>query len=237
MLEAYVTNLGKYNEGILAVEWLKLPANTKEMQELLKRIGVDGRRYEEIFITDYHTEIKGLHGCLSEHASIDELNYFASLLEKMDEGEREKFEAALAYGEHTGSLQDLINLSQNLDCYDFYHGVYDEEELGYYLIEELDALEIPDHLEQYFNYKAYGRDVSLNEGGLFTNYHYIAQNGNDFIEHYNGRDMPEEYRIFSCPKAERPSILETLKQFQDVKKEAPVLSGEKRRPVTAHDER
>lgn len=40
-IEAYVTNLGKYNEGELASEPLKFPTTTEEVQALLKRIGVD----------------------------------------------------------------------------------------------------------------------------------------------------------------------------------------------------
>ena len=47
LFEAYITNLGKYNEGRLVGETLKFPATTEEVQALLKRIGVDGVRYEE----------------------------------------------------------------------------------------------------------------------------------------------------------------------------------------------
>jgi len=237
VIEAYVTNLGKYNEGVLAGEWLKLPADTEDVQNLLKRIGVDGRRYEETFITDYETEIDGLYDHLSEYASVDELNYLASLLDEMNEGEREKFEAALAYGDYTGSLKDLINLSQNLDCYEYYPGVSDEDDLGRYLIDELGSLEVPEYLENYFDYEAYGRDVSLEDGGTFTNDGYVVSNGESFTEEYNGRDIPEEYRIFAYPKEERPSILETLKRFQEVKNEAPTLPDEKHKPSAAHDER
>ena len=44
LFEAYITNLGKYNEGRLVGETLKFPATTEEVQALLKRIGVDGVR-------------------------------------------------------------------------------------------------------------------------------------------------------------------------------------------------
>ena len=47
LFEAYITNLGKYNEGELAGETLKFPTTTEEVQALLKRIGVDGVRYRE----------------------------------------------------------------------------------------------------------------------------------------------------------------------------------------------
>ena len=67
LLEAYVTNLGKYNEGQLVGEPLKFPTTAEEVQSLLKRIGVDGIRYEEIFITDYDSDVLGLHKCLGEY--------------------------------------------------------------------------------------------------------------------------------------------------------------------------
>lgn len=141
---------------------------------------MDGVRYEEIFITDYETTVDGLHDCLSEYANIDELNYLAALIDDMVRSELDIFEAAIAYGEHTGSLKDLINLTQNLESYNYYHEVFDEEDLGYLLVEEVDALNIPENIEPYFDYEAYGRDVSLEEGGVFTGAGYIRSTGDSF---------------------------------------------------------
>jgi len=61
MIDVYITNLGKYNEGVLCGEYLKLPAEKSDVQALLARIGVDGIIYEETFITDYETDIDGLN--------------------------------------------------------------------------------------------------------------------------------------------------------------------------------
>ena len=44
MISAYIGNLGKYNEGILAVEPLRFPASTEEVQAVLSKIGVYGMR-------------------------------------------------------------------------------------------------------------------------------------------------------------------------------------------------
>lgn len=140
MISAYIGNLGKYNEGILAVEPLRFPASTEEVQAVLSKIGVDGIRYEEVFIADYETNVAGLRNHLGEGESIDELNYLASLLDGLDNGQKAKYEAALSLGEYTGSVKDLINLTQNLDCYEFYPEVQNEEELGRYLIDECGAL-------------------------------------------------------------------------------------------------
>ena len=56
-MQVYIANLGKYNEGRLVGETLKFPATTEEVQSLLKRIGVDGVRYEEIFITSFDGDV------------------------------------------------------------------------------------------------------------------------------------------------------------------------------------
>ena len=70
ILEAYVTNLGKYAEGQLVGETLKFPTTTEEVQSLLKRIGMDGVRYEEIFITSFDSDVPGLHEHLGEYENI-----------------------------------------------------------------------------------------------------------------------------------------------------------------------
>ena len=40
---AFITNLGKYNEGELVGEWVKFPTTAEELKEVFKRIGI-GRR-------------------------------------------------------------------------------------------------------------------------------------------------------------------------------------------------
>ena len=214
MIEAYITNLGKYVEGDLCGEYLKLPASQEDVQALLSRIGVDGVLYEEVFITDYKMGVASLHGCLDEYESIDELNYLASLLDDMDEGDIEKFEAAIAYGEHTNGAGELINLAQNLDCYEHYSEVTTEEELGYYLIDELGMLNIPEDLVNYFDYEAYGRDAVLN-GGILTDAGYVEHNGSGFTEYYGGRDdIPDEYKIFAYPDPpEKMPIKQQLEMY------------------------
>ena len=215
MIEAYVTNLGKYNEGDLCGEYLKLPATTEDVQALLARIGVDGVIYEETFITDYKTDGGGLSACLGEYESIDELNYLAALLSDMNEWDREKFSAALEYGEYTGSVKDLINLSQNLDNYIVEPDIDCDEDLGRYYASELGTLEVPEHLEPYIDYESYGRDVRLDEGGVFTGGGYVVENGGNFTEYYSDRDdIPEEYRIFEYPDPpDRMPIHEQLTMY------------------------
>jgi hypothetical protein len=105
----------------------------------------NGLLYEEFFITDYETNLAGMQN-MGEYESIDELNYLASLISDMPEWEREKFEAAAVYGDNSASVKELINLAQNLDCYDYFPNVSDNDGLGRYLIHELGYEEIPEQL-------------------------------------------------------------------------------------------
>lgn len=68
--EAFVTNLGKYNEGMLVGEWVKLPTTEEEMQKVFERIGIGkqdefGQPYEEWFITDYDARSMAFRRCLA----------------------------------------------------------------------------------------------------------------------------------------------------------------------------
>jgi len=140
----------------------------------------------------------------------------ASLLDELPKWEAEKFAAAVDFGEYN-SVKDLINLTQSLDCFEFYGGIENEENLDRSYIEEMCTLQIPEHLESYIDYEAYERDMSLDEDGRFTQGGYMVRTGDSFTELYSGRnDLPEEYRIFAYSKPEKLSIRDTLKQYQQM---------------------
>ena len=201
---AFITNLGKYNEGELVGEWVKFPTTADELKKVFERIGIGsaddfGQPYEEWFITDYDCYVGGLYDKLGEYANLDELNYLAAKLDDMDRSEYNQFLAAMEMGEHTGSIQDLINLTENLDCYDVYPDIEDHDDLGRYYIDELEAMQVPDHLRNYIDYEAYGRDVAIEEGGEFTEFGYVRDTGSRFVEVYDGdrENIPEEYRVMN----------------------------------------
>ena len=196
LFEAYITNIGKYNEGELVGETLKFPTTTEEVQALLKRIGVDGIRYQEFFITSFDGDVLGLYEYLTEYENLDELNHLACLLAEMSQAEREKFEAVIDGGEHTSDVKDLINLTYNLDNYDFYPDIDDEEALGRLYLQEFRAVPVPEELIDYIDYEAYGRDVRINENGHFAPGGDV-RGGGAFTEVYHGiQDIPDEHMLF-----------------------------------------
>ena len=201
---AFITNLGKYNEGELVGEWVKFPTTAEELKEVFKRIGIGqrddfGQPYEEWFITDYDCYVDGLYDKLGEYESLDELNYLASKLDEMSDSEYAQFQAGMEMGDHCGSLQEIINLTENLDCYEIYPHIEDYDDLGRYYIEELEVMQVPEHLQNYIDYEAYGRDVAMDENGSFTDQGYVRDTGDRFCEYYDGErgSIPDEYRVMA----------------------------------------
>ena len=228
--EAFITNLGKYNEGELVGEWVKFPTTSEELQKVFERIGIGskddfGNPYEEWFISDYDCYVDGLYEKLGEYENLDELNYLASKLDELDDHDYNHFQAAMQISDYTGSIKDVINLIDNLDKYEIYPGVESNADLGHYYIEELCMMEVPDYLADYIDYEAYGRDVAINEMGQFTDYGYVRDTQESFTEYYDGdrENIPDEYRVMdfmvSGEKERKTMNYETFKQefAEDIK--------------------
>ena len=189
--------------------WLPMPTTTQQLHAAMESVGITADNPQDFFINGFaDTEQQPFDVPLPviQSAGIDELNYLGKLLEMQRDEDRDKFTAAVTLGERAGNIKDLINLAQNLDCYWLYPTVQSEEDYGYYLIDELDELELPEEAKKYFMYEEYGRDAAINDGGRFTDQGYIYNNKNTFTEWYNGResDIPKEYKVMSFPQRSRP---------------------------------
>ena len=219
--EAFVTNLGKYNEGMLVGEWVKLPTTEEEMQKVFERIGIGkqdefGQPYEEWFITDYECPIYGVQKMLGEYESLDKLNYLAALIDELSLSDQEKLVAIMEAGcDEVSDIDDLINLTFNLDCYDIMPGINDEYDLGYYYANEAGIYSEKDlgPLADYIDYERYGHDIAYDEQGRFTDEGYVRVASERWDRQFNGEldDIPDEYRITgSGEDAERDSTIAVL---------------------------
>ena len=232
-IEAYITNLGKYNEGKLEGEWVRFPTTEEKMKKVFERIGIEpgapdgyGGHYEEWFITDYDCYVPGLMEAarLGEYENLDELNYLASKIMELDDCELDRFEAAMEVADETGSVKDIINLIDNPEKYEVYPGIENDEDLGHYYIEELGSIHLTDEVRDYFDYEAYGRDIAISEAGHYTSYGYVKDSQDPFKEPYDGdpENIPDEYKVtgFVHEKKERNEMdYETFKQefAEDIK--------------------
>lgn len=161
-LKAFVTNLGKYNEGELVGEWVEFPISDDEIEEILERIGIDGEEYEEYFITDYEADFDAAD-ILGEYVTLETLNEIAEALENTS---NETSTLAVIEANVPRDAQDLLECIENADNY--YVITYeeaggdDDSDLAWYIV-DMDGIESlgRDTLERYFNYESFGRDLSF----------------------------------------------------------------------------
>ena len=201
-----IDSRSRFETGKQGGAWLPMPATQEQLHAAMRSVGITADNPQDFFINGFaNTEDCPFDVPLAviQSGSMDELNYLGKLLEMQRDEDRGKFAAAVTLGEYAGNLKDLINLAQNLDCYWLYPTVQSEEDYGYYLIDELDELELPEEAKKYFMYEEYGRDAARGDGGRFTEQGYVYNNKNTFSEWYNGRDIPKEYRIMSYPQPPR----------------------------------
>ena len=161
MLKIFLTNLGKYNEGYLIGEWVTLPVDDDELKQVKNRIGINGH-YEEMFITDYESDIDGVE--VNEHSDIDELNEIAEMLQELDDADIEIIGALMSDGysfdEEIDKKDDVLIF---VDCEDM-------ADVARKYIEETGMLDdVPEHLANYFDYESFGRDMSFEGHFVFTN--------------------------------------------------------------------
>ena len=155
MLNIYLTNLGKYNEGELVGEWVELPVSDEELEEVKKRIGIN-KQYEEMFITDYETDIIGVE--VSEYSSVSSLIEIAEIFDRLDTSDALAFQAFLVEGV---AYEDAIEMVENGD-FMIYSDCQSMTDVAYEVVKESGFLDqVPEQFARYFDYESYGRDLGF----------------------------------------------------------------------------
>lgn len=168
MMNIYLTNLGKYNEGELVGEWVQLPISNEELQEVFKRIGIN-EEYEEYFITDYECDFYEI----GEYENIDTLNEIAEKIDDLDEEQEHVVKVLMS--ECGYDLDGAIEKAESGD-YRTYSNCDNMTDVAYQVVDECDYLRnVPETVARYFDYEAFGRDL-----GIEGSFHFL-DNG-DCIE-------------------------------------------------------
>ena len=168
MINLYIANLGKYNEGKLVGAWVVLPVAKDELARILKEEVKLDETYEEWTILDYECNIEGAK--ISEWADIWELNELAERLERTDEYDRKIIESCLeVYG---GDVSDYVDKT---DDYTLLEGVETDYDIGYYYIEEAGIYDLDSlgSLSNYIDYERFGRDLAYDFDGGFSRHGFI----------------------------------------------------------------
>lgn len=161
MLNIYLTNLGKYNEGELIGEWVKLPITDEELEKVFERIGIN-EEYEEYFITDFESDFGY---SVNEYDNLDELNEVAEKIENLDEDQGEIVKALIHDLGYT--VDEAIDKIDDGD-YVIWTDCDNMTDVAYQMVEEYGCLNnIPENIARYFDYESYGRDLGIEGTFIF----------------------------------------------------------------------
>ena len=149
-MKAYITNLGKYNEGYLVGKWIDFPIDEDDFTSELESIGVkENTMYEEWFITDYDCSLFDMHAAFGEYPNIDDINEVAEALVYRED----EFIALLEVCSYEDALDHL-----EAEDFTFYYDMT-LEDVAYELVDE--CYDLPEIAQRYFDYATFARDLSF----------------------------------------------------------------------------
>lgn len=165
-IEVYVENLRYYNQGRDIGRWITLGVDEKELKRTLEEELKITQDYPDIVIFDSHSDFE-----ISEYGDIYHLNQLAYQLKQLPE---QNYQKVLEFCQARDIVTplEMSNVCQQLEEVPYEHfpdwienNIDDpEEKLGYALFEssELAPIMKAMHMEDYFDYKSYGYDESIN---------------------------------------------------------------------------
>lgn len=198
-------NRQRYEQGKEGL-WLSLPTTTEKLQEALREIGISADNPQDFFLYDYRSPqerpIK-LPRDLVLSADVDELNFLAARLEKLDAAELAELNAALTNPQSDfHSIGQIIDYPDNVDFYVHLPDVTGTGQLGDYYLNRSGMVDMPEEWKAGIFLPRFGLHIANTEHGVFTDYGYLVKSGDEWQRVHEGQPVPEEYRVMAYPQPE-----------------------------------
>ena len=183
--------------------WLSMPATKKELHKAMQSVGITADNPQDFFIHGY-SDREDRHIALPYDmvcaAQVDELNFLAARLETLDAAGIAALNAATQRKNGFENIGQLIDFTYNEDFFVHIPEVHTPRELGDYYLNKSGMVQMPAEWKNSIDPIAFGRNAAAQEKGSFTEYGYLVESGDEWEKHFEGRDVPEEYRIMSYPQ-------------------------------------
>ena len=158
------------------ITWLFLPMTQEEIGRALQRAGItdpaDIRlRLEDTQLPDEADVLLDM-----EQESLADLNALAQATDALSSDDMEKLGAVVMLAKPQNAEQ-IKNLAENLDLFDFALGAHTPVEYGKYMIQQSGRFEYDENLDEFYDYEKYGLQRMGEEDGMFTDRGYIAYKG------------------------------------------------------------
>lgn len=176
--------------------WLSLPTSAEQVQETLKEIHITADNQQDLFIGDFSApEGKPLElpEDLIKTASVDELNFLAAQLQKLN--------AVMQSPAKMQTIGQLLDYAENTDCFVLINAK-DNRSLGEYYLNDSGLFVVPDPWKPAIDTDRLGSFIANEEQGTFTDYGYILRTSDEWQRVHEGQPVPEEYRVMAYPAPE-----------------------------------
>ena len=198
-------NRQRYEQGKEGL-WFSLPTTTEKLQEALREIGISADNPQDFFLYDYRSPqdrpIK-LPRDLVLSADVDELNFLAARLEKLDAAELAELNAALTSPQSDfHSIGQIIDYPDNVDYYVHLPDVTGTGQLGDYYLNRSGMVDMPEEWKAGIFLPRFGLHIANTEHGVFTDYGYLVKSGDEWQRVHEGQPVPEQYRVMAYPAPE-----------------------------------
>ena len=183
--------------------WLDLPATAEQVQAAMGQIGVTQDNPWDYFISGFSSP-EGRHLAIPYNlalaSGVNELNFLAARLEKLDAYEIGTLNAALQQkNSEMRTIGRIIDYPDNLDYFVNLTDIHTVAALGDYYLNRSGMVDMPDEWKPAIDTAALGKHIAGLEQGAFTEYGYIVKSGDQWRQVYEGQIVPEEYRVLSFP--------------------------------------
>ena len=184
--------------------WLSLPTSAEQVQEALKEIHITADNRQDLFIGGFSApEGKPLElpEDLIKAASVDELNFLAAQLQRLDAVELAELNAAMQSPAKMQTIGQLLDYAENTDCFVLINAK-DNRSLGEYYLNDSGLFVVPDPWKPAIDTERLGSFIANEEQGTFTDYGYILRTSDEWQRVHEGQPVPEEYRVMAYPASE-----------------------------------
>ena len=184
--------------------WLSLPTTAEQVQEVLKEIHITADNQQDLFIGGFSApEGKPLElpEDLIRAASVDELNFLAAQLQKLDAVELAELNAAMQSPAKMQTIGQLLDYAENTDCFVLINAK-DNRSLGEYYLNDSGLFVVPDPWKPAIDTDRLGSFIANEEQGTFTDYGYILRTSDEWQRVHEGQPVPEKYRVMAYPAPE-----------------------------------
>ena len=176
----------KDNKG----QWLAFPATPEEISETLRYLRVSS--LNDCIIERSESIISHFDNQFAFCEDINKIRLLADRIKELEShGLLTTYKAVLEFTDCT-DIDHALDLTRNLDCYDFYPDLSSSEDYGRYSLKKTSGLELDDIAFKHLKFQDYGYAMMEKDGVSSTEYGLVRRNEKELVMEYSNQKTEQQ---------------------------------------------